>query len=57
MSFANLLWWALTLCLLGGLGVLIAYFTVRAGSIAYFRTKLDFLRNAKKLKNGERNGI
>lgn len=45
--------------LLAFLAVVAVYVGVRAGSIAYFRTKLEYLRHeVKELKKGEKeNGV
>lgn len=51
---ATLFWWALAIVLLGGLAVPVAYLIARALGIGWFRSKLDFIKLARKLKNGER---
>jgi len=57
-SLLELLAWLVQITLvsglIGGLAAIVAYVVVRSASFAYFRTKLDFLRRARKLKrNGE----
>ena len=40
------------------LGILVVYVAVRAGSIAYFRTKLEYLRHEmKEMRKGDKDGV
>ena len=40
------------------LGITVLYVAVRAGSIAYFRTRLEYLkRELKEMKRGEKDGV
>lgn len=57
MTVADLLMWALALVLLGGLATVVVYCLVRGASFAYFRTKLEFLRRARRLKQERPNGF